>query len=65
MVSFICSHDTEETWHSTSNKTNEIMVKEWEWLLQNNRESDVLFYPRPFNNLWKSEVIKRINNIYK
>ena len=65
MVSFICIHDTEVTWHSTSNKTDEIMVKEWEWLLQNNRESDVLFYPRPFNNLWKTGEIKRINNTYK
>ena len=29
------------------------------------KELDVLFYPRPFNNLWKAEEIKRINNTYK
>lgn len=61
LVSFIMTHDTELTWHSTSNKTSDIIVNEWNWLLQNNKESHMLFYARPFDDLWKSERIKNIN----
>ena len=41
------------------------MNNEWKWLLQNNKESDVLFYPRKFDNLWCDEQIKKINFTYK
>lgn len=64
LVSFIMTHDTELTWHSTSNKTDDIIVNEWKWLLENNKESHMLFYTRPFNDLWKSEQIKNINKNY-
>ena len=59
------SLDTEETWFSTKNKTRDIMINEWRWLLQNNKESDMLFYPRKFDDLWCSDIIKEINKQYK
>lgn len=65
MVSFIMSHDTEETWHSTSSKTDDIIKNEWKWLLINNRESDVLFYPRSFTDLWWSYDVVKANKEYK
>lgn len=65
MISFIMSHDTEETWLSTKNKTRDIIINEWRWLLQNNKESDMLFYPRKFDDLWCSDIIKEINKQYK
>ena len=43
----------------------DVTIREWEWLLQSNRDSSVLFYPFEFDDTWKSEEIKRINLQYK
>lgn len=64
MVIFIMSHDTKETWGLTKKMDDKVIVKEWEHLLKTNDKSDVLFYPRRFSNLWRSEEIKRINLKY-
>ena len=61
MVIFIMSHDTELTFKSTLNMTDEIIISEWENLLKFYKTSHVLFYVRSFSNLWKSEAIRKIN----
>ena len=66
MVSYVESHDSflNESMGWTRKMTDEMLIREWEVLMQN-REWNVLFYARPWSNLWCSEEIKRINNTYK
>jgi glycosidase len=59
------SHDTEETWGFTKKMQDNDIIREWEIMLRENRESHVMFYLRSFSDLWKSEDIKRINNTYR
>lgn len=62
LVMYIMSHDTEETWGFTKNKNDDVIIKEWKYLLESNKQSHVLFYTRSFSDLWKNEQIKQINN---
>jgi alpha-amylase len=64
-VIFIMSHDTEETWGFTKKMKDSDIIREWEILLRENRESHILFYVRPFSNLYKSDKIREINCKYK
>lgn len=61
MVIFIMSHDTELTFGYTLHMTDEIIIREWEHLLRDYRESHVLFYCRSYSNLWQSDEIRKIN----
>jgi len=55
------SHDTELTFKFTNHMTDEMIIREWRYLLQDYKESGVLFYVRPYSDLWKSDEIRRIN----
>jgi len=61
MVTYFMSHDTELTFGYTLHMTDEIIIREWEHLLRDYKESHVLFYCRSFSNLWQSDEIKKIN----
>lgn len=66
-VAYVMSHDTELNLPSlTAHMTDEIIIREWGYLLQNKR-INVLFFARidaetriP-SDLWKSDAIKKIN----
>lgn len=60
-VVYVESHDSNLSFHITDKMSDELIIKEWNYLLETNRESHVLFYVRQFNNTWKSEEIKQIN----
>lgn len=64
-VIYIMSHDSEETWGFTKKMKNNDIIREWEIMLRENKESHVMFYLRSFSDLWKNEEIKKINNTYK
>jgi len=64
MVTYVESHDSYNGIGWTKNMTDEMLIKEWDVLLQN-REWSVLFYARPWSDLAFSDEIKRINNTYK
>ena len=64
MITYCESHDSFNGIGWTKKMTDEMLVKEWEVLLQN-REWNVLFYARPWSELFKSDEIRRINNTYK
>jgi len=61
MVIFIMSHDTELTFQSTIHITDDMIKSEWDNLLKFYKESHVLFYVRPYSNVWKSAEIKKSN----
>ena len=61
MVIYIMSHDTELTFGYTKHMDDNMIIKEWDYLLKNYKESHVLFYTRELSDLWKSAEIKRIN----
>ena len=61
LVVFFMSHDTELTFKSTIHMTDEMIISEWENLLQFYKESHVLFYCRSYSNLWRSDEIRKIN----
>lgn len=61
IVTFILSHDSELEFKYTNKMDDNMIINEWRFLLQNNKESNMLFYPRPFSNLWNSNEIKYIN----
>lgn len=65
IITFNLSHDSELEFKYTNKMDDNMITNEWRFLLQNNRESHMLFYPRPFNDLWCSNEIKRINDTYK
>lgn len=64
-IIYLMSHDTEETWGFTKKMKDNDIIREWEIMLRENKESHVMFYLRSFSDLWKSEEIKRINNTYR
>ena len=64
MVTFTENHDSYLGIGWTKKMTDDMLIKEWEVLLQN-REWNVLFYARPWSELFKSDEIRRINNTYK
>jgi alpha-amylase len=64
-VVYMMSHDTEETWGFTKRMKDNDIIREWKNLLNDNKESHVLFYIRSWSDLWKNEEIKRINNTYR
>lgn len=61
LITFFMSHDTELEFKCTNKMNDNMIIQEWNYLLSNNRESHMLFYARPFSDLWKSEQIKKIN----
>ena len=61
MVTYFMSHDTELTFEYTTHMTDQDIIREWEYLLKDYRESHVLFYCRAYSNLWRSDEIRRIN----
>ena len=61
MVIFIMSHDTELTFQSTIHITDDLIKSEWDNLLKFYKESHVLFYCRPYSDVWKSAEIKKSN----
>ena len=66
LVKWFLSHDDVLTFGISKDKYNkDVTIREWEWLLQSNRDSSVLFYPFEFDDTWKCEEIKRINLQYK
>lgn len=64
MVAYTESHDSYLGIGWTRKMTDEMLIKEWEVLMQN-REWNTLFYARPWSDLFLSEELKRINNTYK
>jgi hypothetical protein len=60
LVVFVENHDSYLGLGWTRKMTDEILIKEWQVLL-NNKEWNVLFYTRPFSNLWKNEYIVKLN----
>ena len=59
LVTFIDSHDLHLSFQYTKNMTNDITTREYEILRKNFKNT--VFYARPFNDLWQSEEIRRIN----
>ena len=64
-VIFFDSHDMYYTWKNTVNMPMQMQIDEWKILLQNNRESDALYFPHPYEITWKSKEIQNINKQYK
>jgi len=64
-IIYIMSHDTEETWGFTKKMKDNDIIREWRNLLNDNKESHVLFYIRSWSDLWKSDAIKEINYTYR
>ncbi|MBY6838682.1 alpha-amylase family glycosyl hydrolase [Clostridium botulinum] len=59
------SHDTFHTFKNTRHMDSTMLIREWEFLLNNNRESSVMWYCRPFDNTCFSDEIRRINKLLK
>ena len=64
-VTFFDSHDLYYTWKNTVNMPMEMQINEWRFLLQNNRESDALYFPHAYEITWKDSRIKEINNMHR
>lgn len=64
-VTYIESHDTYHTWKIGHHTTDEQLAKEWRYLLISNRESHVLFFCRPFSNLWCDNRIVSVNKEFR
>ena len=64
-VVFFDSHDIFYTWCRSRDMPDEIRIREWEFLLQRYPNSDVLYFPHPWETLWKSNKIREINKKYK
>jgi len=58
------SHDEDLTFNKLSNLTRDMTINEWSNLLQDNKESHVLFYPRQFDDTWTDNRIREINEKY-
>lgn len=59
------THDTFNCFKSTLHKNPDVLVNEWRFMLDNNKESSALWYCRPFDDTWKREDVKYINHTYK
>lgn len=64
-VTYIESHDTFHTWKIGHHTPDSQLTNEWRCLLESNRKSHVLFFCRPFSNLWQSDEIKWINREFR
>ena len=59
LVTFIESHDTYYEFKYTTKMTDEMIAHEYDILTNN--FNNTLYFARPFDDFWKSEIIKRIN----
>lgn len=59
LITYIESHDSFLEFGYTKKMNDDMIANEWEILLQN--FNNVLFYTRPFSDLWKSDKIGIIN----
>ena len=59
LVTFIESHDTYYEFKYTTKMTDEMITHEYDILTNN--FNNTLYFARPFDDFWKSEIIKRIN----
>lgn len=72
-VIFTDSHDIFYTWNRSRDMSCDMQLNEWEVLLKNNPDSDVLFFVHPqeeaiknkWEEPWKTQRMKEINNKYK
>lgn len=60
LVTYIENHDSFLGLGYTKKMTDEMIIREWDILLKN-KEWNVMFYCRPYSDLWCSEEIKNIN----
>lgn len=60
LVTFVESHDSYLEFGYTKNMSNEMLLSEYDHLV-NECDFNTLFYARPFNNLWLSSEVKEIN----
>jgi len=62
IVRYVENHDTylDDIIGYTKRYNDETIIKAWENLYNNHQ--NILFYTRPFNDLWKDKRITRINN---
>lgn len=58
-VAFIDSHDLYYEFKITQNMSHQTLINEYNILTKN--FNNTLFFARPFDNLWKSEEIRKIN----
>ncbi len=63
LIVYIESHDSYLEFGWTKKMTDEQLINEWKVLIDN-KEWSVLFYTRPFSDLWKDQRIKQINTNY-
>ena len=64
-VHWTFSHDDHLTFNIQKNYDWNIIMNEWEWALGENRKYNMLFYPLPFQDVWKTDRMSKINNTYK
>ena len=65
-IKWFLSHDDHLTFNvKREHYPKDVVIREWEYLLKNNRESHLLFYPFDFDTTWESEEIKNINKTYR
>lgn len=72
-VIFTDSHDIYYTWNRSRDMSCEMQLNEWEILLKNNPDSDVLFFCHPkeeadrngWEEPWKTKRIRELNLKYK
>ena len=72
-VIFTDSHDIYYTWHRSKDMSCDMQLNEWEVLLKNNPDSDVLFFCHPkeeadkngWEEPWKTKRMRQINLKYK
>ena len=65
LVQWSFSHDDHLTFKLKKNYSWEVIMQEWEYLLKSNKESHMLFYPCPNEDVWAEERFREINNTYK
>lgn len=60
-VKFFDSHDIYYTFNISKQYNDEMRIQKWRDLLNNNSISDVIYFPHPFETLWKTNEIREIN----
>lgn len=58
------THDNYYNFDNGHHKTIETLIGDYNYIVQNTDCSSVLFFVRPFDNTWKCERIRQINNKY-
>lgn len=64
-VHWTFSHDDHLTFNIQRHYDWNVIMNEWEWALGENKEYNMLFYPLPFQDVWKTDRMSQINNTYK